>query len=59
MPTNLALLPLPADMRALIDQACRRAGVPVRSPLLDGMEPQTAAIASNVIPFPIKRAARG
>lgn len=54
-----ALPPLPADMRALIDQACRRAGVPVRSPLLDGIEPQAAAVASNVIQFPVKRAARG
>lgn len=56
-----ALLELPADIQDLIDQAARRAGVPLRSPLLPDIRPQAVdgLGASNVILFSMKRAARG
>lgn len=58
---GLALLVLPADIQSLIDQAARRAGLPLRSPLLGNIEPQAAdgIGSSNVILFPGRRAARG
>jgi hypothetical protein len=47
----LSPLRLPPDIAELLEAAAKRAGVPVRSPLLDQIEPQDARFADNVIPF--------
>lgn len=49
---SIAHLTLPPDIQSLLDQAARRAGVPLRSPLLDcGEEAAPLDSTSNVIPF--------
>jgi hypothetical protein len=47
----MSTLRLPLDIMVVLEEAARRAGVPVRSPLLDKIEQQDAPTHDNVIPF--------
>lgn len=47
----MSTLQLPADIMALLEEAARRAGVPLRSPLLNEIEEKDPPTSGNVIPF--------
>lgn len=47
----MSTLQLPSDIMALLEEAARRAGVPLRSPLLNEIEEKNLSTSDNVIPF--------